>query len=45
MEDEIIPIFEKIGKLYLFRLMMDFSGTNRGYAFATYTNKQVDIHI
>lgn len=40
MEDELIPVFERIGKLYLFRLMMDFSGTNRGYAFATFTNKQ-----
>ncbi|XP_067655187.1 APOBEC1 complementation factor-like isoform X3 [Haliotis asinina] len=39
-EDELVPVFEKIGKLYEFRLMMDFSGSNRGYAFAMYTKKQ-----
>ncbi|XP_071099974.1 APOBEC1 complementation factor-like isoform X1 [Haliotis cracherodii] len=39
-EDELVPVFEKIGKLYEFRLMMDFSGSNRGYAFAMYTRKQ-----
>uniref|UniRef100_A0A915HEV0 RRM domain-containing protein n=1 Tax=Romanomermis culicivorax TaxID=13658 RepID=A0A915HEV0_ROMCU len=38
-EDEVIPLFEKIGKLFQFRLMMDFSGTNRGFAFARYFNK------
>ncbi|XP_041365782.1 APOBEC1 complementation factor-like isoform X2 [Gigantopelta aegis] len=39
-EDELVPVFEKIGKIYEFRLMMDFSGSNRGYAFCMYTNKQ-----
>ncbi|XP_013404611.1 APOBEC1 complementation factor isoform X2 [Lingula anatina] len=38
-EDELVPIFEKMGKIYEFRLMMDFSGTNRGYGFTMYTNK------
>lgn len=38
-EDELVPIFEKIGKIYEFRLMMDFSGSNRGYAFCMYTNR------
>ncbi|XP_060555906.1 APOBEC1 complementation factor-like [Ruditapes philippinarum] len=38
-EDELVPAFEKIGKIYEFRLMMDFSGSNRGYAFVMYTNK------
>lgn len=38
-EDELVPAFEKIGKIYEFRLMMDFSGTNRGYGFVMYTNK------
>ncbi|XP_071120468.1 APOBEC1 complementation factor-like isoform X1 [Mytilus edulis] len=38
-EDELVPVFEKIGKLYELRLMMDFSGSNRGYAFVMYTNR------
>ncbi|GAB6028810.1 APOB1 complementation factor [Chamberlinius hualienensis] len=37
-ENELFPVFEKIGKIYEMRLMMDFSGTNRGYAFVCYTN-------
>ncbi|XP_050428346.1 heterogeneous nuclear ribonucleoprotein R isoform X1 [Adelges cooleyi] len=40
-EDELIPLFEKCGKIYDLRLMMDpLSGTNRGYAFVTYTSKE-----
>ena len=38
-EDELVPVFQTIGEIYEFRLMMDFSGTNRGYAFVMYTNK------
>lgn len=38
-EDELVPLFEKAGRLYEFRLMMEFSGENRGYAFVTYTNR------
>lgn len=38
-EDELVPAFEKIGNIYELRLMMDFSGSNRGYAFVMYTNK------
>ncbi|CAB3243992.1 unnamed protein product [Arctia plantaginis] len=38
-EDELVPIFSKIGKIYEMRLMMDFSGSNRGYAFVTYTSR------
>ncbi|KAL5007623.1 hypothetical protein ScPMuIL_016429 [Solemya velum] len=38
-EDELVPVFEKIGRIYELRLMMDFSGSNRGYAFVMYTNK------
>lgn len=38
-EDELVPIFSRMGKIYEMRLMMDFSGSNRGYAFVTYTNK------
>ena len=39
-EDELVPAFEKIGNIYELRLMMDFSGSNRGYAFVMFTNKQ-----
>ncbi|CAH2075081.1 unnamed protein product, partial [Iphiclides podalirius] len=38
-EDELVPIFSKVGKIYEMRLMMDFSGSNRGYAFVTYCTK------
>ncbi|CAK9301682.1 unnamed protein product [Gordionus sp. m RMFG-2023] len=38
-EDKLVPLFETVGPLYELRLMMDFSGTNRGYAFVMYTNK------
>ncbi|XP_040410452.1 probable RNA-binding protein 46 [Cygnus olor] len=39
-EDELVPIFERAGKIYEFRLMMEFSGENRGYAFVMYTAKE-----
>lgn len=40
-EDELILLFEKSGKIYDLRLMMDpMTGTNRGYAFVTYTTKE-----
>ncbi|GFR25325.1 probable RNA-binding protein 46 [Trichonephila clavata] len=39
-EDELMPLLEQIGIIYEFRLMMDFSGATRGYAFVTYTNKE-----
>ena len=29
-EPEVIPVCEKVGKIYELRMMMDFSGTNRG---------------
>ncbi|KAM4838498.1 APOBEC1 complementation factor [Urocitellus parryii] len=38
-EDELIPLCEKIGKIYEMRMMMDFNGNNRGYAFVTFSNK------
>ncbi|XP_054161841.1 RNA-binding protein 47-like [Oppia nitens] len=38
-EDELVPLLTRIGPIYQLRLMMDFSGTNRGYAFATYINQ------
>ena len=36
-EDELVPVFEKVGKIYEMRLMMEYSGHNRGYAFVVYT--------
>ncbi|KAM9717530.1 LOW QUALITY PROTEIN: putative RNA-binding protein 46 [Menidia menidia] len=39
-EDELVPLFEKAGRIYEFRLMMEFSGENRGYAFVMYTNRE-----
>lgn len=38
-EDELVPLFASVGKIYELRLMMDFSGSNRGYGFVTYTNR------
>ncbi len=32
-----VPIFERIGRIYELRLMMDFSQSNRGYIFVRYT--------
>ncbi|KFV93531.1 putative RNA-binding protein 46, partial [Eurypyga helias] len=39
-EDELVPVFERAGKIYEFRLMLEFSGENRGYAFVMYTTKE-----
>lgn len=39
-EDEIVPVFEEVGRIYELRLMMDFSGFNRGYAFVTFSCKE-----
>merc|ERR1719347_2011850 len=39
-EDELIPHFEKCGKIWDLRLMMDpMTGLNRGYAFITFTSR------
>ncbi|KAL7868301.1 hypothetical protein SRHO_G00096850 [Serrasalmus rhombeus] len=35
-EDRLIPLFQSIAPLYEFRLMMNFSGQNRGFAYAKY---------
>ncbi|NXT18471.1 DND1 protein, partial [Syrrhaptes paradoxus] len=37
-EDVLIPLFQSVGKLYEFRLMMTFSGLNRGFAYAKYSD-------
>ncbi|NWV12093.1 DND1 protein, partial [Ptilonorhynchus violaceus] len=39
-EDTLIPLFQSVGKLYEFRLMMTFSGLNRGFAYAKYGSQQ-----
>ena len=39
-EDELIPLFEKIGKIWDLRLMVDpTTSQSRGYGFITYCNK------
>ncbi|KAM8994349.1 dead end protein homolog 1 isoform 1-T1 [Ara ararauna] len=35
-ENTLIPLFQSVGTLYEFRLMMTFSGLNRGFAYAKY---------
>ncbi|XP_019110066.1 dead end protein 1 [Larimichthys crocea] len=35
-EDLLIPLFSLVGPLWEFRLMMNFSGQNRGFAYAKY---------
>ena len=40
-EDALIPHFEKCGRIWELRLMMDpLSGLNRGYAFVKFTSKE-----
>ncbi|XP_072108039.1 probable RNA-binding protein 46 isoform X2 [Mobula birostris] len=39
-EDELVPVFQRAGKIFEFRLMMEFSGENRGYAFVMYTTRE-----
>jgi len=40
-EDELIPLFEKCGKIWDLRLMMDpMTGMNRGYCFVTFCEKE-----
>lgn len=39
-EDKLIPLFQNVGRLYEFRLMMTFSGLNRGFAYAKYMNRR-----
>lgn len=37
-ENTLIPLFQSVGTLYEFRLMLTFSGLNRGFAFARYAS-------
>ncbi|XP_044061734.1 dead end protein 1 [Siniperca chuatsi] len=40
-EDLLIPLFSSAGPLWEFRLMMNFSGQNRGFAYAKYGSPTV----
>ena len=35
-EEELVPVFEKMGKIYELRLMMEYPWLNEGYAFVVY---------
>ena len=39
-EDELVPLFSRHGRIYEMRLMMDFNGNNRGYAFVVFSTKK-----
>ncbi|KAM9824887.1 dead end protein 1 isoform 1-T1 [Syngnathus typhle] len=43
-EDLLIPLFSSVGPLWEFRLMMNFSGQNRGFAYAKYGSAKVAKH-
>ncbi|XP_035204804.1 probable RNA-binding protein 46 [Stegodyphus dumicola] len=40
LEDELVPLFEKAGKIYEMRLMMESNTANRGFAFVMYTSPE-----
>jgi hypothetical protein len=40
-EDELVPVFERVGQIYEMRLMMDFSGSNRGFGFVMYFSPEI----
>ncbi|CAF92275.1 unnamed protein product [Tetraodon nigroviridis] len=40
-EDVLIPLFGTVGSLWEFRLMMNFSGQNRGFAYAKYGSQVI----
>uniref|UniRef100_A0A672FD85 RRM domain-containing protein n=1 Tax=Salarias fasciatus TaxID=181472 RepID=A0A672FD85_SALFA len=40
-EDLLIPLFSLVGPLWEFRLMMNFSGQNRGFAYAKYATAEL----
>jgi RNA recognition motif-containing protein len=39
-EDELVPVFEEAGEIYELRLMMNFSGCNRGFGFVMFKSPE-----
>lgn len=40
-EDQLVPLLEKAGTVWDFRLMMDpLTGLNKGYGFASFTKRE-----
>lgn len=39
-EDELLPLVNQLGSIVEFRIMLDYNGFNRGYAFVTYKTRQ-----
>ena len=39
-EDELVPVFSSVGRIYELRLMIEFSGTNRSYCYVRYTTQE-----
>jgi len=39
-EDELVPVFSSVGRIYELRLMIEFSGTNRSYCYVRYTMQE-----
>lgn len=39
LENDIVPHFQRFGKIYEFRLMMDYNNLNRGYGYIKYCNE------
>jgi len=39
-EDELVPVFSAVGKIFELRLMIEFSGTNRSYCYVRYTTQE-----
>ncbi|XP_075217659.1 putative RNA-binding protein 46 [Lycorma delicatula] len=39
-EDTLLPMFSSVGKVYKLRLMLCFSGANKGYCYVQYMNSE-----
>jgi len=39
-EDELVPVFSSVGRIYELRLMIEFSGNNRSYCYVRYTTQE-----